>query len=72
MKTETNWFRYEEPFEWDDDPELWEIIVSYMNDEIREQVHFELAPCNRKEFIERYLDLDPQMYDLLWSEFGIE
>lgn len=47
----------------------WDAITAYMNDDIREQVHAELAPCTAKEFLERYLELDPDFQDLLDSEF---
>ena len=30
-------------------------IAGYMNDEIREQVHFELAPCTPEEFFNKIL-----------------
>ena len=36
---------------------LWNIIVESMDDEIRERVHHELAPCTELEFLERYLEL---------------
>ena len=49
----------------------FETIASYMNDEIREQVHAELAPCTETEFMERYLELDEDFYNLLNSEFNI-
>lgn len=49
----------------------FETIASYMNDEIREQVHAELAPCTETEFLKRYLELDEDFYNLLNSEFGI-
>ena len=38
----------------------WDTIVSYMDDDIREQVHGELAPCTEKAFWERYMELDPE------------
>jgi hypothetical protein len=44
-------------------------IASYMNDEIREQVHGELAPCTHEEFIARYLELDPDFEEILKVEF---
>lgn len=47
-------------------------IASYMDDEIRERVHRELAPCTPDEFIQRYLELDPDFQDLLESEFDWE
>lgn len=43
-----------------------------MDDEIREQVHTELAPCTAKEFLTRYLELDPGFQDLLDGEFSPE
>ena len=47
-------------------------IASYMDDDKRETVHFELAPCTSEEFITRYLELDPDFEDLLRNEFGFE
>lgn len=47
-------------------------IAGYMNDEIREQVHAELAPCTPEEFLTRYLHLDPEFEELLSSEFNID
>ena len=49
----------------------FETIASYMNDEIREQVHAELAPCTETDFLKRYLELDEDFYNLLNSEFNI-
>lgn len=49
-----------------------DIIAIYMNDEIRERVHSELAPCTPEEFLVRYLELDPDFEILLQSEFCIE
>lgn len=47
-------------------------IAGYMNDEIREQVHAELAPCTPEEFLTRYLQLDCELIKLLLFEFNIE
>lgn len=47
-------------------------IAVYMDDDKREQVHFELAPCEPEEFLKRYLELDPDFEDVLKSEFSIE
>lgn len=47
-------------------------ITSYMDDEIREKVHSELAPCTHEQFIERYLELDPMFETLLEKEFEFE
>lgn len=35
----------------------WDNIVSYMDDETREQVHGELAPCDILDFLKRYLGI---------------
>ena len=47
-------------------------IVNLMDDEIREQVHRELAPCTDMEFLRRYVELDPEFESVLESEFGVE
>ena len=47
-------------------------IAVYMEDEIREKVHFELAPCDPEEFLKRYLELAPDFEKVLKSEFSIE
>lgn len=41
----------------------WDVIVHYMDDETRERVHMELAPCTDEEFLTRYLEIAP--YDLI-------
>lgn len=35
----------------------WDNIVSYMDDDAREEVHSELAPCSELEFFKRYLEI---------------
>ena len=47
-------------------------IATYMDDEIREQVHFELAPCTPEQFLRRYVELDPQFATILYDVFNIE
>jgi hypothetical protein len=37
-----------------------EVIVSMMDDDTREAVHSELAPCTDEEFVTRYLELAPE------------
>ena len=49
-----------------------DIIGTYMDDDIRETVHAELAPCSPEEFISRYLELDPDFEELLKTEFSFE
>lgn len=44
-------------------------VALYMDDTLREQVHAELVPCSPKEFLARYLELDPEFQDLLDTEF---
>lgn len=51
--------------------DLLDIIATYMDDEKREQVHYELAPCSPDEFLDRYLELDPGFAEILESEFSI-
>ena len=51
---------------------LMATIGSYMNDDIREQVHAELAPCTTEEFMARYLELDTDFEVLLRIEFDLD
>ena len=48
--------RYGENFKLTQEP--MDTIASYMDDEKRENVHFELAACKQEEFLKRYLELD--------------
>ena len=36
-----------------------DVIVNCMDDDTRETVHSELAPCTEAEFLARYLELAP-------------
>lgn len=47
----------------------WEAIVNMMDDETRERVAFELAPCTNEEFLKRYLELAPDFQTVLNNEF---
>lgn len=40
-------------------------IAIFMNGDVREQVHRELAPCNNNEFIKRYCEIDPDFENVL-------
>lgn len=62
--------RYAENFELTE--EVLDTIASYMDDDKRERVHFELAPCEPEEFLKKYLELDSDFEELLNNEFGIE
>ena len=42
------------------DEAKWEELKFLMNDENRESVHAELAPCSREEFLKRYIDIHPE------------
>lgn len=46
-------------------------ITTLMNDDTREQVHRELAPCTPLEFLKRYCEIDENFEDVLKSEFSI-
>lgn len=35
---------------------LWDAVVGMMDDETREKVHAQLAPCTEKEFLNGYLE----------------
>lgn len=54
------------------DNKTMEAIVVYMDDDLREQVHRELAPCTHEEFLKRYCELDESFESLLSNEFSIE
>jgi hypothetical protein len=41
------------------DNNLWDAVVNMMDDDTREQVHRELAPCTELEFLQRYLEIAP-------------
>ena len=47
-------------------------IAIYMDNEIREKVHYELAPCDPEMFLRRYLELDPDFENVLKTEFSID
>ncbi len=47
----------------------WEAITNLMDDELRELVAFELAPCTNEEFLKRYLELVPGIQNVLDTEF---
>lgn len=49
-----------------------EAIALYMDDDKRERVHSELAPCAPEDFLRRYVELDPDFITTLNSEFSIE
>ena len=54
------------------DQKTMDAIAVYMDNDKRERVHFELAPCEPETFIMRYLAIDPSFMKILKNEFGIE
>ena len=63
------WIRYGERIKISD--ELMFNIATYMDDEKREKVHTELAPCTPEKFMARYLELDTEFADFLEKEFDM-
>ena len=51
--------------------ETMENICTYMNDDIREELHFKLAPCSNRTFLEEYCKRDTEFDELLKNEFNI-
>lgn len=51
---------------------LLDNIATYMDDEKREEIHNEFAPCEPIVFLKEYLKIDPDFEALLNSEFSIE
>ena len=45
-------------------------IVMFMDDDLRERLHLELAPCSYEEFLEAYIKEDYEFLELLEWEFG--
>ena len=40
-----------------DERHLWDAVVSMMENDVRERVHYELAPCSEEAFLSRYLEI---------------
>nr|DAQ67752.1 MAG TPA: hypothetical protein [Caudoviricetes sp.] len=49
-----------------------DVIATYMDDDIRESVAFDLASCTPNQFLREYVSRDEHFEELLKSEFGIE
>ena len=47
-------------------------IADYMRDDIREELHTQLAPCSAEQFLRAYLDRDPDFIEILRREFDFE
>ena len=51
---------------------LMDAIAVYMDDDIREAVHFDFAPCSPEKFLAEYIRRDPRFEELLKTEFSLE
>lgn len=49
-----------------------DVIATYMNDDIREDVAFDLDSCTPEEFLKEYVSRDEDFEELLRTEFSIE
>lgn len=49
-----------------------DVIATYMDDDIRESVAFDLSPCTPNQFLREYVSRYEHFEELLKSEFGIE
>ena len=49
-----------------------DIIATYMDDEIREDIALKLAPCTPEIFLRTYVQEDESFKELLKIEFSIE
>lgn len=49
-----------------------DVIATYMNDDIREDVVFDLDSCTPEEFLKEYVSRDDDFEELLRTEFSIE
>lgn len=54
--------RFEIENEWQ-----WYAIVQMMDDEIREELHCELAPCSKQEFFDAYTKAHQEKYGETWE-----
>ena len=50
---------------------LMDAIATYMDNDIREELHFKFAPCSPKKFLQEYIKRDHGFVQVLESEFSI-
>lgn len=62
-------FFIDEYYDYHISKEEMDALVSYMNNDIREKVHMELAPCTNEEFLVRYIELDSELEKVMEQEF---
>lgn len=58
-------------FSFDEDTALFELAVNYMDDDKRESLHREIAPCTNNEFIIAYCRKDPEFVEFLERELNV-
>jgi len=51
------------------DNNLMDTIASYMDDDIREDLHEKLAPCDNIDFLKAYVEKDPEFEEFLRRDF---
>lgn len=44
----------------------FEVVINFMEDELREQLHMELAPCTEQEFFDAYAKAYEEKYGEEW------
>lgn len=49
-----------------------DIIADYMDDCLREYIHFHYSPCTPGEFLREYIRREPTFEDVLRNEFSVE
>ena len=54
------------------DDKTMNLLVHYMDEDLREKVHYELAPCSNEKFLKRYCELDLSFKNLVKNEFATE
>lgn len=45
----------------------YDVAVNMMDDDLREKLHFELAPCTDQEFFEAYAKAHQEKFDEVWE-----
>ena len=45
----------------------YDLAVSFMDDDLREQIHVTLAPCTDQEFFNEYVKRHEQKFNEVWE-----
>lgn len=45
----------------------YDVAVNMMDDDLRNELHFELAPCTDQEFFEAYAKAHQEKFDEVWE-----